>query len=501
MSLADFVLVFLVAVALWRFIHLYRTLTSRGRHKLPPGPIGLPLIGSLHMLGKLPHRTLYKMSQKYGPIMSIRLGLVPTIVVSSPAAAELFLKTHDAIFANRPKVQFSDSKTMAFSEFGGYWRSVRKFCNMELLSPTKIDSMAGLRKEELGFLVEWLKNAAGTGQVVNVTDKVSGLIEDMTCRMLLGKKSKDDSRFNLSEVLNEMTKTTGAFNVADFIPFLAPLDLQGLARKTKITGKALDKILELIIDEHEQEASEGYKKLDKDFVDVLISLKSNPPSIHEQLAKNIDRSNIKAIILDIIFGSVETSITAIEWIMSELIRHKRVMKLVQEEIRNVIVDCEFIEESQLSKLDYLHMVVKESMRLHPIIPLLIPHESMEDIVVDGYYIKKKSRIIINSWGLGRDPKIWSENVQEFFPERFIGRDIDLRGKNFELIPFGSGRRGCPGMHLGLTNVKLVVAQLVHSFDWELPFDMSPDELNMDETFGLSLPRTKHLLAIPKIRQC
>uniref|UniRef100_A0AAT9UUD5 Cytochrome P450 CYP736A360-like protein n=1 Tax=Saposhnikovia divaricata TaxID=203717 RepID=A0AAT9UUD5_9APIA len=497
MSLVDFVPFLLVAVALWRFIHLRRTLNSHGGHKPPPGPIGLPLIGSLHMLGKLPHRTLYKMSQKYGPIMSLRLGLIPTIVVSSPAAAELFLKTHDAVFANRPKVQFSDSKTMAFSEFGGYWRSVRKFCNMELLSPTKIDSMAGLRREELGFLVEWLKNAAATGQVVNVTDKVAGLIEDMTCRMLLGQ-SRDD-RFNLSEVLNEMTKTTGAFNVADFIPFLAPLDLQGLSRKTQVTGKALDKIMEIIIDEHEQGASDGYKKPNKDFIDVLLSLKSNPPSIHEQLAKNIDRSNIKAIILDIIFGSVETSITAIEWTMAELIRHKRVMKLVQEEIRNVIGDCEFVEERHLSKLDYLHMVVKESMRLHPIIPLLIPHESMEDIVVDGYYIQKKSRIIINSWGLGHDPNIWSENVEEFFPERFIEKDIDLRGKSFELIPFGSGRRSCPGMHLGLTNVKLVIAQLVHSFDWELPFGMSVDALNMDETFGLSLPRTKNLEAIPKIR--
>ncbi|KAL8134969.1 cytochrome P450 CYP736A12-like [Apium graveolens] len=499
MSLADFISVLLVVIALWLFIHLFRSLTSNSGQKPPPGPVGLPLFGSLFELGKLPHRSLYKMSQKYGPIMSLRLGLIPTIVVSSPAAAELFLKTHDAVFANRPKVQFSDSKTMAFSEFGGYWRGVRKFCTMELLSATKIDSMAGLRKEELGFVVEWLKNAAGTGQVVNVSEKVSRLIEDMTCRMLLGK-SRDD-RFNLTEVLNEMTKTTGAFNIADFIPFLAPLDLQGLVRKTKVTGKALDKILEAIIDEHEQEANEGYEKPNKDFVDVLLSLKSNPPSIHEQLAKNIDRSNIKAIILDIIFGSVETSITAIEWIMAELLRHRRVMKLVQEEIRNVIGDSEFIEESHLSKLDYLHMVVKESMRLHPIIPLLIPHESMEDIVVDGYYIKKKSRIIINSWGLGHDPKNWSENVEEFIPERFLDSNIDLRGKNFELIPFGSGRRGCPGMYLGLTNVKLVVAQLVHSFDWELPYGMSPDELNMDEIFGLSLPRAKHLLAIPKIRQC
>ncbi|KAL8108552.1 hypothetical protein AgCh_024862 [Apium graveolens] len=415
MCVTAFAVLVVFMVALGRF---WRILTSLGGHKPPPGPMGLPLIGNLHLLGKLPHRTLYKLSQKYGPIMSLRLGLIPTIVVSSPAAAELFLKTHDSTFANRPRVQlavdhFYGSKTIAFAEFGAYWRSVRKFCSLELLSPTKIDSMAGLRREELGFLVDSLKEASHTRQVVDVSGK-------------------------------------------------------GITRRTKVTGKELDNILEIIIDDHEQEAAEGYEKPDKDFVDVLLSLKSNPTGTHEQLAKNIDRSNIKAIVLDIIFGSVGTAQTAIEWIMTELIRHKRVMKLVQEEIRNVMVNCEFVEETHLSKLEYLHMVVKESMRLHPVVPLLVPHESMEDIVVYGYYIQKKSRIIINNWG--------SDEILKF------------------------GRRGCPGMYLGLRNVKLVVAQLVHSFEWEVPFGMSPDALNMKETFGLTSPRAEHLLAIPKIRQ-
>lgn len=258
--------------------------------------------------------------------------------------------------------------------------------------------------------------------------------------------------------------------------------------------------METIIDDHEQYARNDYTKLDRDFVDVILALKNNPTSTHQQLAQSMDRSNIKAIILDMIFGAIDTSQTSIEWIMSELIRHPRVMKVLQEEIKNVIVDCEFVEESHLAKLDYLDMVVKETMRLHPVAPLLLPHESMQDIVIDGYYIQKNSRIIVNNWGIGRDPRIWSENVEEFLPERFIGCNIDLRGKSFQLIPFGSGRRGCPGLHLGLINIKLVVAQLVHSFDWGLPFGMSPDDLDMDEIFGLSVPRAKHLLAMPNFHQ-
>lgn len=246
---------------------------------------------------------------------------------------------------------------------------------------------------------------------------------------------------------------------------------QGFTRQIITTSKAVDKILETIIDEHEQDASNGYNKLHRDFVDVILSLK-NDRSTHEQLAQNIDRSSTKAILLDMIFGSIDTSQITIEWIMSELIRHPLVMKRLQEEISNVVLHGEFVEESHLSKLAYLDMVVKEGMRLHPAAPLLVHHESMEDIVIDGYHIQKQSRIIVNIWGIGRDPKIWSENVEEFLPERFIGSGIDLRGNNFQLLPFGSGRRICPGMHLGLINVKLVVAQLVHSFDWELPFGIS-----------------------------
>lgn len=145
------------------------------------------------------------------------------------------------------------------------------------------------------------------------------------------------------------------------------------------------------------------------------------------------------------------------------------------------------------------MVIKETFRLHPVAPLLVPRESMEDIVINGYYIPKKSRVLINSWTLGRDPNSWSENVEEFVPERFIHKSVDYFGHDYEFLPFGSGRRICPGMHLGLINVRQIVAQLVHCFDWELPNGMSLGDLNMDEKFGLTLPRAQHLRATPVLR--
>jgi len=188
-------------------------------------------------------------------------------------------------------------------------------------------------------------------------------------------------------------------------------------------------------------------------------------------------------------AAMDTSATAIEWVLSELMKHPRVMKKIQKEL---------VEESDLDGLEYMEMVVKESLRLHPVAPLLLPHEAMEDCMINGFHIPKKSRVIINAWAIGRDPSVWSD-AENFFPERFVGSDIDVRGRDFQLIPFGSGRRVCPGMQLGLTVVRLVVAQLVHCFDWELPNNMQPTELDMTEEFGIVTPRANHLLAIPTYR--
>ncbi|XP_002275826.1 cytochrome P450 CYP736A12 [Vitis vinifera] len=487
--------------ALYSFIHRRRTASVNGP-KLPPGPWALPIFGNLHMLGNLPHRNLSRLARKYGPIMSMRLGYVPTIVVSSPEAAELFLKTHDAVFASRPKIQASEylcygRKGMAFTEYGPYWRNARKLCTLELLTKVKIDSFAAMRKEELGVLVQSLKQMAAAREVVNISKKVGELIEDMTHRMLFGR-CKDYQRADLKALVQETLILVGAFNIADYVPFLGALDLQGLKRRMKAISGAVDHILEKVIDEHKQDASENQGN-HKDFVDVMLSLMNEMKNFHQEPSYLIEQENIKGIVWDIIIGAIDTSATTIEWLLSELFRHPRVMRQLQEELENVIGMERMVEEVDLANLVYLDMVLKEGLRLHPAGPLLLPHESIEDITLNGYYIPKKSRIIINAWAIGRDPNIWSNNVEDFFPERFIGSNIDFQGKDFQFIPFGSGRRKCPGMQLGLINVRLVLAQLVHCFDWKLPNGMLPSELDMSEEFGLALPRATHLHALPTYR--
>ncbi|ONI09127.1 hypothetical protein PRUPE_5G219800 [Prunus persica] len=212
------------------FLTFLWSLIQRPRYqKLPPGPWALPVIGNLHMLGNLPHRSLRDLAKKYGPIMSMRLGTKTTIVVSSSEAAELFLKTHDTIFASRPKVQSSDylsygTKGMGFSEYGPYWRHIRKLCTLQLLCPSKIEAFAPLRREEVGLLVESLKKAEAEGQVVDLSEKVGELIESITYRMVLG--SKNDDTFDVKGIIEEIMLLTGAVKIGDYLPFLSPFDFQ-----------------------------------------------------------------------------------------------------------------------------------------------------------------------------------------------------------------------------------------------------------------------------------
>jgi cytochrome P450 len=353
-----------------------------------------------------------------------------------------------------------------------------------------------MRREELTAMVEEVKAASAESEVVNLSEKVGEVKENMTCRMIFGRCKYD--KMNLKSIITNMFHLTGAFNLADYVPCLTPFDLQGLARRMKKASKDLDGILEPIIQEHEQNPN-NESSIHDDFIDMMLLMKKKSMEDNDDNLLTINRSNMKAIVLDMIAAAIDTSNVTIQWTLSELIKSPRTMEKLQQELDNVVGRNRLVEERDLTNLTYLNMVVKEGLRLHAPGPLLVPHESLEDIVINGYFIPKRSRVIINFWAIGRDPDAWSDNAEEFFPERFIGSNIDVKGRDFQLIPFGSGRRGCPGLKLGLLKIQLVVAQLVHCFDWELPDGMAPADLDMTEVFGLAVPRAKPLLAVPTYR--
>ena len=194
---------------------------------------------------------------------------------------------------------------------------------------------------------------------------------------------------------------------------------------------------------------------------------------------------------------MDTTPIAIEWAFAELLRHPRAMKKAQEELERVVGLHRMVEESDLPKLPYLAKVVKESLRLHHLGPFLL-HYTKQDCNLAGYHISKGSSVLVCSWAMGRDPNLWPD-PEEFVPERFENSSVDVKGRDFQLLPFGSGRRGCPGMSYAMVVVSLVLAQLVHCFDWQLLGGMPPAELDMSEKFGLAMPRAVALHATPVYR--
>jgi len=194
-------------------------------------------------------------------------------------------------------------------------------------------------------------------------------------------------------------------------------------------------------------------------------------------------------------AGTDTSFITLDWAMTELLMNPRVMEKAQKEVRSIMGERRVVAESDLAQMEYMRAIIKETFRFHPPVPVF-SRESMEDVVIEGYKISAKTRFYVNVWAIGRDPESW-EDPNTFKPERFIGSDIDYKGKDFELIPFGAGRRGCPGIPFTIAVVELALAQLLHSFHRELPPGVTPKDLDLTDVFGISMHRREHLHVLAK----
>ncbi|XP_057947958.1 cytochrome P450 84A1-like [Malania oleifera] len=484
----------------------------RQRYPLPPGPTGWPVIGNMRIMDQLTHKGLARLAKRYGGILHLRMGSVHMVAVSSPEIARQVLQVQDNVFANRPAtVAISyltyDRADMAFAHYGPFWRQMRKLCVMKLFSRKRAESWDSVR-DEVDFIVR--ETVSSVGSPVNLGELVFTLTKNIIYRAAFGSSSREGQDEFVS-ILQEFSKLFGAFNIADFIPWLGWIDPQGLGDRLAKARHSLDKFIDIIIDEHMEKkrgsgGGGGGRVSDEgetDMVDELLAFYSEEEakvSESDELQSSIKltKANIKAIIMDVMFGGTETVASAIEWAMAELMRSPEDLKRVQKELEDVVGLNRRVEESDFEKLSYLKCALKETLRLHPPIPLLL-HETSEDAVVAGYSIPARSRVMINAWAIGRDPNSW-DDPETFRPSRFLKEGVpDFKGSNFEFIPFGSGRRSCPGMQLGLYSLELCVAHLLHCFTWELPDGMKPSELDTDDVFGLTAPRKTRLVAVPSPR--
>ncbi|XP_057424566.1 cytochrome P450 71D10-like [Lotus japonicus] len=481
---------------------LKRSTSSSSNTNLPPGPWTLPLIGNLHQIGgSMPHHSFRNLASNYGPLMHLKLGEVSHIIVTSPEIAELVMKTHDLNFCDRTNPLLSticsyNATGIASAPYGEYWRQLRKICTMEMLSAKRVQSFRSIREEEVSEIVKAI-SASDEGSVVNLSEKIFSLTYGIVARVAFGKKNRHQV---FKSAIEEQLSLMGGFCVADLYPSLGVL--QGMSKdkvKMEKMHREVDRILQDVIDDHRNEMSSSRLREaegSEDLVDVLLRLQKEQQE-PDQYALTDD--NLKAVIQDMFAAGGETISEVVLWVMSEMVRNPKVMEEAQAEVRRVFDTKGDVDETEMHQLIYLKCVIKETMRLHPPLPFLVPRECRERCEINGYEVPAKSRVNINVWAIGRDPKYWDE-AETFKPGRFLNSQIDFRGTNFEYLPFGAGRRICPGIAFALPNIELPLAKLLYHFDWKLPNGMKNEEIDMTESFGLTLSKVNDLCLIPITRR-
>ncbi|KAG7654112.1 Cytochrome P450 superfamily [Arabidopsis suecica] len=482
--------VFLCFLFLLPLIFIFLKSIKPSKWKLPPGPKKLPIIGNLHQRRELHPRNRRDLSEKYGPIVFLRYGFVPVVVISSKEAAEEVLKIHDLECCSRPETVGTRAisynfKDIGFAPYGEEWRAMRKLSVVELFSSKKLQSFRYIREEENDLCVKKLSDLASRRSLVNLEKTLFTLVGSIVCRIGFGINIRECEFVDEDSIADLVHKSEVVIRnsmFSDFFPGRIGWLIEWIFSENKRLNSLyseVDTFFQNILDDHLKPGRES-----SDIIDVMINMMKKQEPDGDSFKLTTD--HLKGMISDVFLAGVGTSSTTLIWAMTELIRNPRVMKKVQDEIRTTLGDKkQSITEQDLNQLHYFKLMVKEIFRLHPAAPLLLPRETLSHVKIQGYDIPAKTQIMINAYAIARDPKLWT-NPDEFNPDRFLDSSIDYRGLNFELLPFGSGRRICPGMTMGIAIVELGLLNLLYFFDWGLPEKEEAKEIITGNEVALDL---------------
>ncbi|XP_010552112.1 PREDICTED: cytochrome P450 93A3-like [Tarenaya hassleriana] len=457
---------------------------------LPPGPLGLPIVGNLPFLKPDLHIYFEGLARKHGPVFKLRLGAKFVVVVTSPEVMSEIMKTHDVAFANHDVTATGLIATyggadIGWNPYGPEWRMLRKVCVNKLLSNAVLDSYYGLRRRESRQTIRYLAGRARTGSSVDLGEQIFVMLFNVITQMLWGATIASEEREKIVTEFKELTSRIvhliGRPNISDYFPILSRFDLQGLAKQMHGLFLQLDQLFDRIIDQRR-----GVKNGSEDFLQFLLKLKD------EDETTPLSITHVKALLMDMVLGGSETSSSTMEFAMAELITKPELMKRVQRELDGVVGKDNIVEESHIAKLPYLLAVMKETLRLHPVGPLLIPRRPSETSIVAGYTIPKDSTVFFNMWAIQRDPSLW-ENPLEFDPDRFLSKFYDFRGSDTSYLPFGFGRRTCAGIAVAEKMILYNLATLLHTFDWKVP---EGKRVEVEEQYGMALRLKNPIVAIP-----
>ncbi|KAL3372013.1 hypothetical protein AABB24_008517 [Solanum stoloniferum] len=484
------------------FIYMLFGIFCTKKGTTPPKVAGSwPIIGHLHLFNgsKMPHKTLGLMADKYGPIFTVKFGSHQVVVVNNRKIAQDCLTTNDKALASRPKslaleVLGYNYALFGMCPYGPYWREMKKIVVLELLSNHRVQMHRHIREFEVKTSLKQIYEVMnGSPNIVKIemNQWFENLTMNVILRILFGKEH-DFEVERARKAIRTFMNLFRVFVVADYMPSLRWLDIGGYEKEMKENAKEIDYILEKWLVEHKKKRSCGENKCedDKDFMDIMLALFED--AMDEDLAGFDADTIIKSTCLVMWAGGSDTIVAALIWILSLLLNNPHVMKKAQEEIDIQVGRNKFVDESHINNLVYLQAITKESLRLYPPGPLSIPHESMEDCTVGDYTIPKGTRVLFNYWMIQRDPTIWSE-PDVFKPERFLTthKDIDVKGKHFELIPFGAGRRICPGISTTLVLLHLTLANVLHAFEITRPYN---EPIDMSANLGIKETPLEVLLA-------
>ncbi|CAL1377071.1 unnamed protein product [Linum trigynum] len=509
LSLALFLFLFLFLLACY-FFPKRRPNSSK---LLPPSPPSLLIIGHLHLLSShSPHRSLHNLAAKYGAVLLLRFGSRDVLVISSPSAVEECFTDNDVAFANRPhslggKHLNYNFSTIGACNYGDRWRRLRRLTTLELFSPPRVAAFAATRRVEAGLMLKELLHEAESGEGrVNLSSKFRWFAFNAMLRMVAGKRyfgygeldSVDKEAKEFQDLIGEFTAIQGSSAPNDFFPLLRWLDFGSLEKRMKSIMDKLDGFLQRLVDTFREanprsaESQSSQPDGGETLIDVMLSLQETEPEFYTD-------ETIKGVILVMLIAGTETSSTTMEWAMALLLNNPEAMSNLASDIYQNVGFGRLLEETDLPKLNYLQNVIDETLRLYPPVPLLIPHESSEETTVCGYNVPKGVMLLVNVWSLHRDPELWGAEPDRFLPERFGGGAAMMMTKKevkYKLVPFGAGRRACPGDVLGKKVVGMALGALLQAFEFSRVHGV---EIDMAESTGLTMARAHTLEVLCKPR--
>ncbi|MED6182046.1 hypothetical protein PIB30_025122 [Stylosanthes scabra] len=503
LTLTLMILSFLVSKLLFYFI-----VQKQHSKLLPPGPKQYPIIGNLLQVLLIRKNnsnaleSFMNLSKTYGPIITFKLGTLTSISVYSPEIAKEVLQKNDIILANRrvPYTFFtamkehSKNSIIALPSSSTKWRVYRKACATRIFSTQQLDSTQILRKRKVHELLDFLHECYKKGEAVNIGEAIFKTMLNISSNSFISKNfvqyHDNGEKFKVfKDIAFGLTEESSRLCLGDFFPLLGFFGGRGARARTRERYAKLSAVFDGAIEERIR--TRDLKADSSDCNDILDSLLD---LVNEE-GSELNRHDVLHLLIDLFIAAIDTTSSTLEWAMAELIHSPTKLHKLREELQQSLGKNGEFEESHILKLPYLNAVVKETLRLHPPGPMLIPHKANDDVELGGFIVPKNTQVVVNAWSIGRDSDIWANPIS-FEPERFLNSKIDFKGKHFEYIPFGSGRRICPGLPLALRSLSFILASLFYHFNWKVANGMNPEDIDMTCSYGLTMHKAQPLLLIP-----